>query len=458
MLLSVGQEAIRELISAAAAAAGIVVPASESDAVAWVVNQAVATARERAAETRNQISQLQEDPGRLSRALRRMDDAYARLLPMAPGDEVTGQHLRLVVADLLERRFSRSGGDWAPDADWKWAADGALSTAETGDAYTRAGLVAAVRFLTDYAKPYGHLFAHLIAHMLGIPLQVLSSLGNHNFTPGGGPAQHTVVLVDQHYLATRTRSPVAPASTAPPTTTAQPPADPVATAGQLVAALRDGQPVVAPSAGASSAVPPRRRIMRGGLPGGNRAAVVTPPGGVHGRSGDGVVRERQWAPYGAQWQAALDRLANHAPPPDLSNRPDGFPADRAEAFDVYAQARARYEAAAGQAGGLADAAGLREQEAAAAARLQLARGWLAAWGIADAEQAWQAAQEFSATRATGLSAAGRRGGAGRGGGGRGRMARRERRPLGRRAGAAMRAARPGSRRLRLAGGWMTGWW
>ena len=81
-------------------------------------------------------------------------------------------------------------------------------------------MVAAVRFLTDYAQPYGNFFPHSIAHMLNAPLQVLFGQGDwetgavsaatENFTPGGGPARHTIVLVNEHYLATRTRAVAGP--------------------------------------------------------------------------------------------------------------------------------------------------------------------------------------------------------------------------------------------------------
>ncbi len=198
----------------------------------------MAAAAERAGQTRDLVTQLvlQNDPGHLTVALQHMDAAYASLPELAPGGAVTGQHLRLVVAFLLERRFARRGqpgGDWAPAADWEWAADDALSTADSGYAVTRPGMVAAVRFLTDYAETYGQFFPELIAHMLSAPLQVLLGLGNsqtgeisagtQNFTPGGAPARHTIVLVSEHYLATRARSAAAPASTVPPTTTATPP-------------------------------------------------------------------------------------------------------------------------------------------------------------------------------------------------------------------------------------------
>ena len=151
-------------------------------------------------------------------------------------------------------------------------------------------------------------------------------------------------------------------------------------------------------------------------------AAVGLPRGAGGRAGDGVLVEQRWEADAAAWRVVLDELAGHAPAPDPGKRAEGFPADRAEAFDVYARARDEHEAAAGRAGGVADVTGLRAAEGAAAARLQVARGWLAAWGIPDAERAWQAARDFSADRATGLSAAGRnrRGrGAGRGGRGRG---------------------------------------
>ena len=130
--------------------------------------------------------------------------------------------------------------------------------------------------------------------------------------------------------------------------------------------------------------------------------------------------EDRWAPYAAQWREELDRLAEHAPAPDLGKRPDGFPADRAEAFAQYAEARRAWEAATAQAGRAADVAVLRERERQALAQLRQAQEWLAAWGISDADQAWFAAEDFSAGRASGLAAGARGRGRGRGNRARGR--------------------------------------
>jgi hypothetical protein len=56
------------------------------------------------------MSQLPQDsPGRLPAALAAMDAAYANLPRLTPGYAVTAQHLRLVIADLPERRFAQGG-------------------------------------------------------------------------------------------------------------------------------------------------------------------------------------------------------------------------------------------------------------------------------------------------------------------------------------------------------------
>src|SRR5260370_22244719 len=152
------------------------------------------------------------DAGDLARGAATMGAAYARLPLLAGGGVVTRQPLRLVVADRLEQRFSPGGGDWAPTAGWQWSDGAAASTAPGEYPLTRGGLVAAVRFLADYAEPYGHYFPRLIADMLNVPLQVLFDTtsrtrsviaATENLAPGGGTARHTIVLVDQHYLAAR---------------------------------------------------------------------------------------------------------------------------------------------------------------------------------------------------------------------------------------------------------------
>ena len=115
MVVTAGQDQIRELIGAAVLGAGIV-PQDEDDPVAWVVRGAMVAGAEHAAQTRDQVTQLlrQDAPERVDAALERMDHAYASLPPMAPGDAVTGQHLRLVVAFLLEHRFACPDGRRRP--------------------------------------------------------------------------------------------------------------------------------------------------------------------------------------------------------------------------------------------------------------------------------------------------------------------------------------------------------
>ncbi|MDT5027337.1 MAG: hypothetical protein QOE61_3763, partial [Micromonosporaceae bacterium] len=184
--------------------------------------------------------------------------------------------------------------------------------------------------------------------------------------------------------------------------------------------LSGGSRVVPPAAGAPLVG------QRGGAAAGvagQRGRAVELPLGAAGRAGDGRRLEELWAGDTAHWLGVLDRLAGDAPPPSLSERPEGFPVDRGEAFSVYARARGEYEAAALAAAretpehsadpGLSVAAErLRARELAARNGLGVAQRWLAMWGITDAEAAWQAAGAFSteiaaakdATKTSGLDA------------------------------------------------------
>ena len=120
----------------------------------------------------------------------------------------------------------------------------------------------------------------------------------------------------------------------------------------------------------------------------------------------------QWAGYAAQWNEVLDRLAGNAPAPKQDKQPEGFPRDRAEAFDLYSRARAEHDEAADRLAKLeAHTSGtpspdlqlLQEREQSAALRLSQALRWLADWGISDPDAAVRAAEEFSQARASGLA-------------------------------------------------------
>jgi hypothetical protein len=135
---------------------------------------------------------------------------------------------------------------------------------------------------------------------------------------------------------------------------------------------------------------------------------------IAGRPGmTGVRFEEQWAPYAAQWSDVLDRLAGDAPAPNLDKQPAGFPRDRAEAFSLYRGARAEHDAAADRLAKMqthnslsssAQAQPVQGSAQSAARRLNQVRGWLATWGITDADAASRAAAEFSQARASGLAA------------------------------------------------------
>ena len=86
---------------------------------------------------------------------------------LAPGEPVTAQQLRLLLAYLwdLNPRAWGSEGLFAPD--------GSQPSFPGQIVQTRQGVGPALRWLTDFGEPYGHMFPNLIADLLGLPLQVL---------------------------------------------------------------------------------------------------------------------------------------------------------------------------------------------------------------------------------------------------------------------------------------------
>jgi hypothetical protein len=111
---------------------------------------------------------------------------------------VTGQHLRLFLAQLVELGF----GGW-PRAR-SFVPDGTDADDHGRPALTRLGLVTALRRLTDYGGPYGRLFPQLIAYFLDLPLQVLDEVGLPVRLPQqGAGAPYTIVQREHRYLATR---------------------------------------------------------------------------------------------------------------------------------------------------------------------------------------------------------------------------------------------------------------
>lgn len=116
--------------------------------------------------------------------------------------------------------------------------------------------------------------------------------------------------------------------------------------------------------------------------------------------------------YAGDWSAVLDRLADpDAIPSKLEEQPEGFPPDRRAAFASYARARASRDAVAGELAEAkthaeprppAAARELRERARAAARWLAVATRWLAAWGITDAQRAWEEA--YALTQAWGAVA------------------------------------------------------
>ncbi len=111
---------------------------------------------------------------------------------------MTGQHLRLFLAHLVELGFR----DWGPAEIF--APDGTQPSYPGELVLTRMGMAEALRRLADYGEPYGNLFPNLIADFLDLPLQVLMEDGTPRGVRGSGEGEalYTIVLINEHYLAT----------------------------------------------------------------------------------------------------------------------------------------------------------------------------------------------------------------------------------------------------------------
>jgi hypothetical protein len=167
---TVPQDELRHRMLQAARGSGIAVLAGERDKVGWLLDEA---ARE----------------------------AGVGLPWVRPGYPVTGQHLRVFLAYLVERDL----GGWA-------RADVFVSeaSARAGD-WTQRGLVEALRRLTDHSPTYGDLFPEVTAYFLDLPLQLLVDDGSQWLMQRQGEdpvtVPYTIVRINEHYLATVSRSP-----------------------------------------------------------------------------------------------------------------------------------------------------------------------------------------------------------------------------------------------------------
>ena len=119
--------------------------------------------------------------------------APAGLAREGGGELITGPHLRLLLALLLEHDTSWQPGLFLP-------ARQAPGPGET--VYTRQGMTGAVREVTSYGDPYGDIFPELTADLLRLPLQVISADRKYDqaYQQDAGPP-HTLLLVNDHYLA-----------------------------------------------------------------------------------------------------------------------------------------------------------------------------------------------------------------------------------------------------------------
>ncbi len=217
--LTVPHEELRAQILRAAQQRGIEVPSEEdrqgTDEVGWLVGQAVAAALKENSqlELRRLIADALKQEGRITerppdganRAGWLSDRAVGRLSavpPLGPGELVTGQHLRLLLAYLWELNSQGWG------AEGFFAPDGSAPNYPGELVQTRSGMGAALRWLTDYGEPYANVFPQLIADFLDLPLQVLWVSGEvvppEQDHVGEAPP-YTIVHVDEHYLATRHR-------------------------------------------------------------------------------------------------------------------------------------------------------------------------------------------------------------------------------------------------------------
>ena len=216
MAYTLPQAEVRRLILQAAQRWDIGVPDGEDDQVGWLLGQAVDAARTDAARTdlRDVIERAQRQGREIEQVPDGVEDAVAWLLdrameraalpPVGPDDLVTGPHLRLFLAYLLAK-------DRGLDPNDRWRVglfheEETLGEALDDDALTRRGMVAAVRWMRDYALPYGDHFPSLIAELLG-PLQVLEEDGTLRRlgASDAGETPYTIVLRRRHYLATVSR-------------------------------------------------------------------------------------------------------------------------------------------------------------------------------------------------------------------------------------------------------------
>ena len=179
---TVPQAELRDRIGQAAQRPGVPLPPAEPDPAGWLLREAV-------------------------------EQAGAALPRLGPDDEVTGQHLRLVVAYLLERE---------PGWHQRLFPSGDPSGGISDDEPARESMIAAVRQLTDHGGSYGDHFPDLIAKFLDLPLQVLKEDESLPDPQAGGAAgaaaPHVIVLVGRHHLATARRpDPPSPAAVVVPT-------------------------------------------------------------------------------------------------------------------------------------------------------------------------------------------------------------------------------------------------
>ncbi len=164
---AVPQYLIRQQIAAAAERSGITVP-SGVDGAEWLLQQA--TGR----------------PG-------------VGLLAPRPYEFVTGGHLRVFLAYLLEQG---GFGDWGRAAE-----EGFFAPDGTGGGVrTRPGLIESLRIPGNHDELYASLFPEVIAYFLDLPLQVLQEDGSTELLPRQNAGlvrdADTIVQVGDHFLAT----------------------------------------------------------------------------------------------------------------------------------------------------------------------------------------------------------------------------------------------------------------
>ena len=176
MIAVAGQGVIRDRITAAAGRAGIGAPAGAGDEAGWLLR--------RAAEAAGDV------PGRVP----------------GPGEAVTGRHLRVFLAYLVEHLAGDGGArfDRWERASW-FPADGGLPGADGGEEFTRQDLIAELRAGPDADLVSGGSFAAAAVYFLSLPVRVLGEGGFEGFPradgAAGGPADPVVVEIGDRYLA-----------------------------------------------------------------------------------------------------------------------------------------------------------------------------------------------------------------------------------------------------------------